>query len=340
MRLADVVGHERVKTRLARAADGGRVPAAILLLGPAGIGKRALADAFAARLLCEAPVAGDACGTCAQCTRVAAGTHPDLRVVAREADRRDLRIEQVRELTRWLALQPLMAARKVGIVDDAHCLNEHGQNALLKTLEEPPGASVLLLVGTSPALLLPTVRSRCQAIHLEPLAVAEVARVLAAKGVPNASVGGLAALAEGSIGRALAFAAEGDAAARERLLSALPRLAALPATELSAIAQELGRGGFETALAAAVAWYRDALEVALVAGAEPRRNPDAAATIRRVAAERPPAVLLRQLELVCDTIVDLEKNANRMLSIETMLLALREIERDPGRELRSWTDAP
>jgi len=327
MRFADVIGHERAKTRLVRAADAGKVPAAILLLGPAGIGKRPLAEAFAARLLCEAPVAGDACDRCAQCTRLAAGTHPDLRAVARDADRRDLRIEQVRELTRWLGLQPLMAARKVGLVDDAHCLNEHGQNALLKTLEEPPGASTLLLVATSAALVLPTVRSRCQVVRLDPLSGTDVARVLAAKGVARETLDDVVALAEGSIGRALALAEDADAGGRKRLVAALPQLAELAATELSAIAQDLVRGGPETALAAALAWYRDVLEIALVPGAEPRRNPGAAAAIRTVAAARPPTLVLRQLELVCDTIADLEKNANRMLSVETLLLALRETER-------------
>jgi DNA polymerase-3 subunit delta' len=327
VRLADVVGHERAKTRLVRAADAGRVPAAILFLGPAGIGKRPLAEAFAARLLCEAPVAGDACDRCAQCTRLAAGTHPDLRAVARDADRRDLRIEQVRELTRWLGLQPLMAARKVGVVDDAHCLNEHGQNALLKTLEEPPGASTLLLVATSAALVLPTVRSRCQVVRLDPLPATDVARVLTTKGVARETLDDVVALAEGSVGRGLALADDADAGGRQRLVAALPRLAELPATELSSIAQELARGGPETALAAALAWYRDVLELALVPGAEPRRNPAAAAAIRTVAGARPPALVLRQLELVCDTIADLEKNANRMLSVETLLLALRETER-------------
>src|SRR5205823_13403059 len=111
---------------------------------------------------CAAPVAGDACQACAHCTRVAAGTHPDLRTVERDAERRDIRIEQVRELARWLALQPLMAHRKVAIIDGAHCLSEPAQNALLKTLEEPPPSAVLLLTAAAAALLLPTVRSRCQ----------------------------------------------------------------------------------------------------------------------------------------------------------------------------------
>src|SRR4030095_11980220 len=96
----------------------------------------------------------DACGGCAQCTRVEAGTHPDVRRVAREEERRDIRTEQPGDVTRWLTLRPLMASRKVAVIDDAECLNEHGQNALLKTLEEPPGASVQLLLASQAALLL------------------------------------------------------------------------------------------------------------------------------------------------------------------------------------------
>jgi DNA polymerase-3 subunit delta' len=90
-----------------------------------------------------------------------------VRLVEREEERRDVRTEQAREVTRWLMLRSLMAARKIAVVDDAECLNEHGQNALLKTLEEPPGAAVLILCATDASLLLPTVRSRCQRVALE-----------------------------------------------------------------------------------------------------------------------------------------------------------------------------
>jgi DNA polymerase-3 subunit delta' len=326
VRFADVVGHERPVARLVRSAADDRVPGAILLLGPPGIGKRAVAEALATRLVCAAPVDGDACGTCGQCTRVAAGTHPDVRIVVRDEDRRDVRIEQVRELSRWLALQPLMATRKVAIVDDAHCLNEHGQNALLKTLEEPPGRSVLILVSSSAALLLPTVRSRCQLVRLDPLPAETVARVLVTRGVAAERAAQLAALADGSPGRALAMEGEPETRARERLLEALPRLRELDAKALSDLAQELSRGPLDAALATAVGWYRDVLDTALAAN-RPLRNPGAAPAVRAAAARLSPPALLRQLEAVCDTILDLEKNANRMLSFETMLLMLRDTER-------------
>jgi DNA polymerase-3 subunit delta' len=328
MTFRDLVGHERAAARLRRAVSDGRQPGAVLVLGPPGVGKRALADAFTTLLLCDAPVDGDACGVCAQCTRLAAGTHPDVRVVARDQDRRDVRIEQVRDLTRWLSLQPLMAGRKVGVIDDAHCLNEHGQNALLKTLEEPPGSAVLVLVATYPSLLLPTVRSRCQLVRLDPLPADAVAQVLEAHGVPAERARLLAPLAEGSPGQALALDGEDERAARERVLEELPRLGTLGAREISDLAQEVSRGSLDAALAATTAFYRDVLQTALLGDALPLRNPTTVDAVRATAARLSPAALLRQLAVVCDTIVGLGRNANRMLSVETMLLWLREIERE------------
>jgi DNA polymerase-3 subunit delta' len=326
MTFADLVGHERAAALLRGAVRGGRVPGAILLLGPQGVGKRTLAGAFTGHLLCETPVADDACGACRHCTRVAAGTHPDVRIVAREEERRDIRIEQVRELARWLALQPLMAPRKVGIIDEAHRLNEHGQNALLKSLEEPPGASVLLLLATVPALLLPTVRSRCQVVRLDPLPEEAVVRVLEVRGMPAERARALAPLGGGSPGQALAL--EDEEAARAKLLGVLPAIADQPASHLSDVAQQLSRGPLDAALSAAATWYRDILQTSLVGDELPLRNRGAADAIRAAAARLSPAALLRQLEVVCDTIDALGKNANRMLSLETMLLWLREIERE------------
>ena len=338
MRFADLIGHARSVARLRRAVAEGRVPSAVLLVGPAGIGKRALADAFAGLLLCGASAGEDACGACPDCTRVAADTHPDLRVVAREEDRRDIRIEQVRELARWLSLRALVAPRKVAVIDEAHTLNEHGQNALLKTLEEPPGAAVLVLVATSVARLLPTVRSRCQVLRLEPLPPEEVARVLVHGGMAAERARLLAPLAEGCPGRVLALEAEDATRARTRLLDVLPRLDGLTAAELSQLAQELSRGPLDAALSTTVGWYRDVLETALAGGAARLRNADAAAGVAAAAARLAPAARLRQLEAVCDTLDALGRNANRMLAVETMLLALRAIER--GTPTTSWTSRP
>lgn len=339
MSFADVVGHERAAARLGRAAAADRVAGAFLLLGPRGIGKRALADAFVARLLCAAPTADDACGTCAHCTRVANGTHPDVRVVARDPDRRDIRIEQIRELSRWLVLHPLMAGRKVAVIDGAHHLGEHGQNALLKTLEEPPAGSVVLLVATSAAVLLPTVRSRCRALRLDPLPLEGVVRVLEARGVAAARARAAALLAEGCPGQALELDTAETAKVRDLTLGTLPRLAELAAWEISRLAQDLARGPFDVALRTALAWYRDVLQAALVGEMLPPRNTDALAAIAAAAPRLSPTARLRQLEAVCDTITALERNANRMLALETMLLGLRAIERGDAR-VTPWKTRP
>lgn len=325
MKFADLVGHGAIRRRLVAAARGN--PAhAYLFLGPEGIGKRVAADALAALLLCE-EAGDDSCGTCRQCTRTHAGTHPDWMLVTREEERRDIRIEQARALVRWLTTKPMMADRKVAIIDGAHLLNEHGQNALLKTLEEPPGASVVVLLAVRASQLLPTVRSRCQVIGFGPLPAADVATALEARGVAAAEAALLAAQAEGSLGRALALADGERTALRSRVLDVLGTLGARPAHELSALAQEVGRGGPGPALEVALAWYRDLLAHACGTPALAYRHPDRSAALAAAARTTEPAIVLRQLERLCDTIGDLERNANRVLAIETMLLALRRLDR-------------
>jgi DNA polymerase-3 subunit delta' len=335
MRLTEIVGHEATTARLRRAVAEARPAAAYLFAGPPGIGKRAVADAFTMELLCASPDAAGACATCAQCVRVAAGTHPDVLVVVREPDRRDIRTEQVRELTRWLALRPLMAARKVAILDGAETLNEHGQNALLKTLEEPPGSSILLLVVVRASLLLPTVRSRCRQVRLDPLPAADLARFLVRRGVASDRVPIVVARSGGSPGRALALCDDDRAEERARLLERLAGLPGSSAAELSSLAQTLGRGDVGLALDTVASWYRDLL--GLVAGSgEPLRNPEAADALHAAAARGTVRGVLHQLESVCATIEAIERNANRALALETMLLALRRIERDPERA-PAWT---
>src|SRR5262249_43457541 len=146
--------------------------------------------------------------------------------------------------------------------DGADTLNEHGQNALLKTLEEPPGASVLVLVATRVSLLLPTVRSRCQHVRLEPLSDAAMAGRLKRHGVPKDHAALLVARAGGAPGRALGLRADAHPEQRTRLLERLGRLPELSAADVSALAQTVARGDVEPALDVIVSWYRDLLGLA------------------------------------------------------------------------------
>jgi DNA polymerase III subunit delta' len=328
-RLSAIAGHERATQQLRAAAAGGRPANAYLFAGPPGVGKRTTADAFTASLLCAAPEEGDACGACGQCLRVAAGTHPDVWRVRREEERRDIRTEQARETSRWLTLRPLYGARKVALIEEAECLNEHGQNALLKTLEEPPGAAVLVLLATDASLLLPTVRSRCVRLRFDPLPTAVVERLLTEQGVVAPTRAALAARARGSIGRALALLDDPDADARLRVVARLADLGTASAADLSGLAQALGRDQSDVVLETAVGWYRDLLGLVVDEPEAALQNVDVAGPLRAAAGRATVAQVLRALEAVCDTIRAVDRNANRVLALETLLLRLRDLERHP-----------
>lgn len=134
---------------------------AYLLHGAAGIGKRALAERLMARLLCQRPLGLDACGQCKACHLLAAGTHPDNFILEPEEADKPIKVDQVRELVNFVVQTAQLGGRKVVLVEPAEAMNLNAANALLKSLEEPSGDTVLLLISHQPSRLLPTVRSRC-----------------------------------------------------------------------------------------------------------------------------------------------------------------------------------
>lgn len=164
--------HEPLQRTLdALAAD--RLAHALLVCGPAHIGKRAFAEALAQSILCRERIAGSACGQCRGCVLFAAGTHPDMKRVCLEENektkvmRKEIVIEQVRDLGAWFALTPQRGGAQVALLDPAALMNQNASNALLKTLEEPMPGRYLLLLCESPMQLSATIRSRCQRIVLQ-----------------------------------------------------------------------------------------------------------------------------------------------------------------------------
>ena len=184
-----IEGHDARSRDVPPALGRGRLASSFLFAGPAGIGKRTFALKLAQAMLCQQrpEAALDPCETCPSCTMALAGTHPDIEVVAKPADKAFLPLELLigeREhrgqegLCHNIGLKPFMGGRKIAIIDDADFLNAEGANCLLKTLEEPPPQSVLILIGTSPAKQLPTIRSRCQLVRFRPLEPEMVAELL------------------------------------------------------------------------------------------------------------------------------------------------------------------
>lgn len=219
-----VRGHDAIARSFDAARRKGRLGHAYLFVGPAGVGKQSFARELAKALLCE--TAADrlaACDHCGSCALADAGTHPDLVVAARPEDKVELPIAVVRELIEHLSLKPARGGRKVAILDDADDLNEEAANAFLKTLEEPPAGSVLILIGgTSPDGQLQTILSRCQTIAFAPLKNEVLRQLLSDRGLADETrLDRLVRVAGGSLGQAVALDDEALWTFRGTLLKAL-----------------------------------------------------------------------------------------------------------------------
>ena len=204
-----IIGHRRLIALLSRAVARETLPPSLLLAGPAGIGKRRAAVAIAEAVNCLQPqstsdLERDACGACAACRRIQRGVHPDV-ILIEPGDTGSIRIEQVRDVIDRAGYRPFEGRRRAVIIDEADALVPAAQNALLKTLEEPPSASVFVLVSSIPDALLPTVRSRCPRLRFGALSPAEVTEALVRDhGYTDVSARAAAVDGDGSIGRALA----------------------------------------------------------------------------------------------------------------------------------------
>ena len=208
MSFSTTIGHRRIVSLLSRAVAQNRLPPSLLLAGPAGVGKRRVAMAVAAAVNCLQPrqmgeFERDACGTCAACKRIERGVHPDV-ILIEPGETGTIKIEQVRDVIDRAGYRPFEGRRRAVVIDEADAMVPQAQNALLKTLEEPPSASIFILVSSMPDALLATVVSRCPKLRFGALSVAEVAEILVRDHdytQPDARVA--AADADGSVGRAL-----------------------------------------------------------------------------------------------------------------------------------------
>jgi DNA polymerase-3 subunit delta' len=223
MPLAAIIGHKPVVDLLRQAVARGRVPQSLLLAGPEGVGKRAVAVALAQAVNCPTrrkTGGDDACGTCATCQRIARGLHTDVTLVD-QGDEPSIKITPLRErVLEVIGYRPFEAERSVYIIDPADAVTEQAQDALLKTLEEPPSTAILMLITAYPDTLHQTIQSRCRRLRFGPLAEADVARVLTERlGIEHDKARELAAVSAGSVGRALAADARHVSADRAAALA-------------------------------------------------------------------------------------------------------------------------
>jgi DNA polymerase-3 subunit delta' len=328
MPFPSVLGHDRVKGLLARALGQGRLPPALLLSGPDGVGKRTLALEAARGLLCDTGP-GEPCNACRTCDRTARGIHPDLIVVEPETAtgflaRETIKIEHIRDAVREILGLPFEARARVVILDDAHAMTEQAMNALLKALEEPPATSHLILVTASPQALLPTIRSRCQTLRLGPLPSAVLETHLQERlGLPPAEARLRASLSGGSLGAAMAFEADGYRALRDDILAMLEKADGASAVHRLAWSERLADADdVMLALTALRSLLRDAAAARAGATAERMLNADVADRLIALGQGRLAARALDLADLTEETRTALRGNASRPMSMDVLVDAL------------------
>lgn len=308
---AELLGHEEVEAALLADYSAGRLPHAIILAGPSGIGKATLAYRLARFLFAQG--GAEAAGLFGApekpkslyiapdnpvFRRVASGGHADLAVVEREYDekrgrlKQDIPVETVRGIKDKLRQKAAEGGWRIALVDSAEYLNQHGQNALLKILEEPPPKSLLILTTSQPGAFLPTIRSRCRMVRMEPLGTAAVAELLGkfAPGIGDGDKEAVSRYAEGSIGRALQFYAGGGMELYKELLSVVAAIPAIDVVKLQDMAEKTGRDeqSYETARDIMTGWCERI--VRLQARGEPLSDvmPGDSAVFRRLMDSYPP----------------------------------------------------
>jgi len=321
MQLAALKGQQRVVDTLQRSISAHRVAHAYLFEGPDGCGRRTTALALIQALFCKEPVNGDACTRCSSCRKLASGNHPDLHSMTPLPDKRDISIEQIRELQQILSLRPFEANRKACLIEPAERMNEKSANALLKTLEEPPGHAIIILLTNQADLLLATIRSRCQHLRFSPLDDGTVAELLIKQGMDAAKAAELAPLAEGNMERATALEEASDAARRQELLALLGNISSKKIATVFDTAESLSTGRDETLalFSLLLSLLRDLLLIRS-GGNVGIANRFLYAELAAEAARFSPSGIMELLEHTLATRQAVQGNANPKLALEHFLL--------------------
>jgi len=335
---ASILGHERPVRQLECAREAGRVAHAYLFHGPDGVGKERVARTFAKALNCE----GDhpPCGGCGGCRAIDRGNHPDVRLVASEEElvargvlepdssrspSVQIRNAQLDELADLFRHRPYRGRWKVVVIVDADKTNHHSQNRFLKTLEEPIDDSVIILVTAHPENLLPTVRSRCQALAFGTLARSDIAAYLSGReGLDAGRAEVLAAMAQGSLGRALELAAGDVLDTRDEVVEAWEQAREGDLADLLARAEQLGtnRQTLHDSLDLLELWCRDLLLVLAGADQDLLVNQDRRDRVLHGAGQVSMHRLLDTVERVRKTRAFQHLNANPRMAIESLLLSM------------------
>ena len=335
MPFSSLIGNERIKKLLQRAVAEGRIGQSLLMAGPQGVGKFHFAVALAQALNCEQVSQGDACGECVPCRKIERREHGDVRVVMRESKdltiKKDyksqfIKIEYTRALSEQAQFLPYEGRRRIFIIDEAEWLQERAANSLLKTLEEPPPTSLVVLVTSKPYSLIETIRSRCLVLNFAPLGAQEIEQHLMAKeNRPVEDARLLARVSRGSIGRALEIELDGYREMRNTMLEIVETLGSTrDMTNLLGASEYLGRKlekeAFEEHLNMLSVLLDDLFHLKLKGSDGSLTNADIGERLVHVAENITIEQITEWADRIEQIFVALPRNVNRQLAMDAMLI--------------------
>ena len=330
MAFKDVLGHSMPVELLQRAIRTEKVVHSYLFVGNEGIGKKKVALQFAKAVNClnRGADMGDACDQCLSCRKIQDGVHPDVLLL--EPEKQTIKVDQVRQMQRDLAYRPYEGKRRVCILAGADRMAPNMSNILLKTLEEPPIHTVIVLLANNPRLLLPTIVSRCQSVRFHPLPISLVASWLSEQqGMGKEEAHLLASLSEGSPGKALELQEEIRQIPRGDLLEKWLGRGKLSFEEMERWAESMpsDREDLMPILEVAKTLLRDLVVIKTLKEGSRLIHSDLQGEMANIASRLRLSNLLHRIRVLHQTLLDISPirgNANTRLALEAMMLSWPE----------------
>ena len=323
---SEIVGHEQIKEHMQAAIRDKKPFHAYLFQGEEGVGKEALARTFAAGLQCQSESADKPCKECVSCRQMESGNQPDVIWVTRE--KASLGVDEIREqLCNTMDIKPFSSPYKIYLVPEAEKMTEAAQNALLKTIEEPPEYGIVILMTSNISALLPTIQSRCLTMEFRPLSTVVVESYVKEHcQVPDYQARASAAFAQGNLGKAMRYAKSEDFIERkDHIISLLRHVEQMDLSEMLAVIKDLGTRKDEVRdyIDLMVLWYRDVLLFKATKDINQLLFQDEASYISREASHRSYEKIEVILQAFEKAKVRLRANVNFDITMELMLLALK-----------------
>lgn len=323
----DIIGQVQIKNHLQTAVAQKNPSHAYIFAGDNGSGRRTLASAFAKALLCESPTEdSDACGRCKSCLQAASGNHPDIRYITHE--KFNILVDDIREqINNDITIKPYSSEYKIYIIPDANRMNEQAQNALLKTLEEPPAYAVIILLSDNQTSLLQTINSRCVSIQMKPVSKEEISAYLQTNLQMESDIAQIAAgFCQGNIGQAIRFASSSDfQTMKAQVLNLLKSIDDMSIPEITDIIHSFSKekNSFYDYLDLIMLWYRDVLMYKATKDTNILLYSDEFTAISEQASKRGYEQIEHIITAINKVKIRLEANVNFDLAIELMLLTIK-----------------